>query len=672
MQCDRAVIVDAIREHAIRSKFETRVMERDGATIVSLRRRKRGLGRLEAHPSRIDCAIVTGGGRLLFAVDRGFSRWYALYCFLVLAASAVLLIGGSTAIRPGRPFDENVAALCAALIALIGILHGWDLVSGGTLPVTMLSDTVRSAVERSGGTFEPLVDSSGRFHRTGFLYFTYGAVLLAAVVATDARNTLRFLWNDLAVALVLAFLLLTAVVALFIFAAARRHRGFERRLTPALPPLLLVGTYLMFSVPLLFSHAGPQQNNMAMRARQAIERAGWPELRASKRFAELPPATQDAVESAFAFLRAYAAAVVLATFFCFSLGVSAVVYSCRSAYRHLPEYFDLANETEIADIARSARGFRARFQMLAAAIWTAAGVIVLAATTTHALVLLAAIAPAAAPARFRRGVEETTVTVALLFRRPLDEGSTAIARTTHFLFGTTGLLFWSIAPVALARSRRKNRRRLDELAVRSGVVLEIVERLAKNGRIGTPVVAIEESNVPWAAALEHHAFRWRAYVHVSTRACDLLSAPELEAVLAHELSHIALGHCRRDAILLWLGRITLVGDSFVRIAQQTATNETDADAAARLRFGATADSLRTALVKMRNVAAAEAPPLFAGGIPFVSFPLSRYLTRQEYLALPFGQQLRLGVRALRDFYVCGGSRAYWHPDRRHRARALRA
>jgi Zn-dependent protease with chaperone function len=662
---DRGALVEAIRNFAAHAEYEATLTESGAAAIVSLRLRARGWRRLGAHPSRIDAMVAETGDALLFAMDRGWSRWYALHCFAMCVAAGVLLIGGFNAIDPGKRFEDNVTAVCAVLIGLICVLRGWDLIGAGTLPMAMLGDAVRRAAERSGGSYEPLVETSARYSRAAYAYGSFVALLLLAAFASDARTIGRVLLRDAFALFIVTFLLALVLIAFALLVASRRFRGFERRITPMLPPLLIVGAFLMLSSPMLFPRlAGEGQ--FARRARGLIERSHWPQLDASSKFRQLPPAKQQAVRNGFAFLRAFAAAVLLATLFLFLMCAAALIYACRSAYRHLPEYFSIAGETEIGDIARNAQGFQAPFRRLARVIWLACAAIVLAAAAGHLLTFLAAVQPALAPASFRNAVDETTTLISLLLRQPLDR-SASIARCAHFALASLGVLFWMLPPLDLFRSRRSARRRLEAASLHSSIA-GVVDRLAERGGVAVPLVAVQKSEVPWAAAT---VFGARAYLHLSTRILTLLTEAEQEAVIAHELAHLALGHCRRDVALLWLGRLTLVGDSFMRVTQQTVANESAADVAALSRFGAAPESLRSALAKVRNVAAAEAPPLFATGIPFSAAPMSRYLERQEYLALPFGEQLRLGARALYQFYVCGGSRAYWHPDPKSRARAIR-
>ena len=71
----------------------------------------------------------------------------------------------------------------------------------------------------------------------------------------------------------------------------------------------------------------------------------------------------------------------------------------------------------------------------------------------------------------------------------------------------------------------------------------------------------------------------------------MLAPDELNALLAHELSHCIAKHCNIDNLLRFLGRCSFVGDGFARMMQDTFGYEVRADQLALEAFGVRPDAL---------------------------------------------------------------------------------
>ena len=129
-----------------------------------------------------------------------------------------------------------------------------------------------------------------------------------------------------------------------------------------------------------------------------------------------------------------------------------------------------------------------------------------------------------------------TVTSLLAIGAPLLAAVAVVALVDEgWLFAALGMVF---AGVGLAIERRLESRRRERLAA-PHELLVMLERLSMRADIPVPMLRIERDSVPTA---------WTSggRVHVTASLVAMLDAAEQEAVLAHELAHIA----HRDAAVM--------------------------------------------------------------------------------------------------------------------------
>jgi Peptidase family M48 len=596
--------------------------------------------RVQPHPSRIVCAVVPGEHETLLGIDSRFSLRYALVCFAMTAVAAVLLVAAFLNMGPQTPLRANVAYGLFALTGVIVLMQGRMYAAAGALEVTLLAEAVRRAAEHAGATFDQERETSPRAFRIAVLYVAYVAALLVAVVASDVR-VVRI--GSVAAAAWMMMMLLFCATLVALLLSSRRDRGFLRRSVAAVPPLGLVVVFLLFILALVPSLVAARSGSAAY-VRRTLELYDGPGL----------------IVMSEPLVYARAGGILTATVAAFGLLVAAggFVYVCRIAYTLLPDYLTLAASEGLGKVARGAQAFRGRFRLLMIVLWILAGSMTLGAAVVCAWTFAAVASGRSAP-----GVDAVGAFMAIAFRVRLTTGD-LLSRIAHGSIAFMGMFLWSLQPLAMLWTEWRSRVALRTWRVRSGRAVDAMQRIAERGRAAQLPVAVEPSPVPFAFATGTH-------VRLSTRAVELLDDAMLEAVLAHELAHHLMGHCRKDRILRWLARLAMVGDSLARIAQDTEAQEFAADRAAVARFGVEPEVLRRAIVLMHHVAAAHAPLVVAGGAPFVADRLERVLPRHEFIAAPFRTQMRLGWRALVAFYLCAGGRAYWHPDTSSRRAVLR-
>lgn len=130
-----------------------------------------------------------------------------------------------------------------------------------------------------------------------------------------------------------------------------------------------------------------------------------------------------------------------------------------------------------------------------------------------------------------------------------------------------------------------------------------------------------------------------------------LEEDELDALLAHELAHLEMGHPGKLDLLRGLGRTTFSGDGFVTAMLHTFGFELAADRRAR-ELGADPAALKTCLKKLQVFGSSDrlAPP--------------------DPSKMRFSDRWRFGLRLFREQYFRGGATSYWHPDPEHRFAAL--
>jgi heat shock protein HtpX len=181
----------------------------------------------------------------------------------------------------------------------------------------------------------------------------------------------------------------------------------------------------------------------------------------------------------------------------------------------------------------------------ARALGTAGLALIVAVTAARARRRLRAAAPADLPTRLRRvrvrtrprpGV--TAITVALTFGLPLAIAATLIAAyPAAWLFVAAALLVGSFT-LALQRERDARHEELtyEPPAPRRPLAEELLARVCMRADLPVPQLVVTHAEIA-------NAWTEGGRVHLTTDLLDLLGDRELEAVIAHEVAHLA----NRDA-----------------------------------------------------------------------------------------------------------------------------
>lgn len=206
------------------------------------------------------------------------------------------------------------------------------------------------------------------------------------------------------------------------------------------------------------------------------------------------------------------------------------------------------------------------------------------------------------------------------------------------------------------------------LLAQVGVAVKI---LARRAGCAIPNVTIIEAGRPYAMAFEFGWIRPQRFIAVSPEAIRTLNPVDLEALLAHEMAHLVCGHCRRHNLLQWLGRLTLMGGTFVGGLEDSFGHERVADRLALTRFGVSREALQSCLMVTHAASSVCAlVPLerhTGQGLPFAATAdLPSESNAQRNLLREFRGQITEWLA----YYFADTTLAYWHPSLQERMRNL--
>jgi len=256
-----------------------------------------------------------------------------------------------------------------------------------------------------------------------------------------------------------------------------------------------------------------------------------------------------------------------------------------------------------------------------------------------------------------------TISIDLIGRaigRPGDPAIGAALRIAWLIPLSLGLVLLIVSLADFARRRRRACENLRQAALRPFPERAAIEarlgEIVRRARLGPVHLAFVETEAA-AEAYRFGGLRPERFVTVAKDTVELLSPDRLAAVIAHEVAHHALGHLGRDAILRWLGRLTFVGDGFVRSLQDGFGHELRADARA-IDLGADPGDLAAALKALRQrTAEGERKRQGTGhsALPHGGVPAA--------IEIPWRERLRLKWWVYRDAYRGADDLTlhYYHP-----------
>ncbi|MCP4662261.1 MAG: M48 family metalloprotease, partial [bacterium] len=325
------------------------------------------------------------------------------------------------------------------------------------------------------------------------------------------------------------------------------------------------------------------------------------------------------------------------------------------------------------------RRFRAAF----GAVWLLLSGLLMAALGYAVLCAFQAVVPTFPHYRLRLA-ELCAEVINYLFGLPHGDWRTHLAvRSVWVLYGLTAAALLAFSVVQLLRARRFERRRL--LAAppaasdcRHQAARATLKDLARRAELGEVRLAVLPEQRPYAASQCFGVRGRERFVIVSEGALRDFGDLELRSLLAHELAHLRLGHCRKVAWWRWLGRLTFAGDGFVLALQNSFGFEEEADRHVLEHSWAPATALEKCLVTLRHAAAAwQDEGLLAFG-PAARTEDENRLREDERivlaggpLALPPARRWRLAWWLFRRQYLAAMELHYWHPTYQERLKAVR-
>lgn len=249
------------------------------------------------------------------------------------------------------------------------------------------------------------------------------------------------------------------------------------------------------------------------------------------------------------------------------------------------------------------------------------------------------------------------VLAAVLGLAPGDRPLSIAVRALWLLaaLGGVGVLLASAGQ--LWRRRSALRRRLAAAAERPfprrSELEEMLDRMRRAG--GLPPIRLAPGSGSFQEAGSERFGLWRVerYIEIPDGSLSL-PAPELEALLAHECAHHALGHLGIRSFVLWLGRLSLTGDGFVFALLDSLGYERQADRTAVDVLQAPRDGLLGLLERIEEEAS-KRPDRFRETVPPMT-SLNPSLATRWSLFL--------------EQYCHGREDHYWHPLVQERIEAL--
>lgn len=231
------------------------------------------------------------------------------------------------------------------------------------------------------------------------------------------------------------------------------------------------------------------------------------------------------------------------------------------------------------------------------------------------------------------------------------------------------LMVFSILDLKIQVRRRSTRlHQAEKISIQSSdhPFAYLVRDLKKHAEKLQPLLVV--TDYPKPLALAHGAILGRdvATFEVSRCTIELLDPNELRALLAHELAHHICGHCRKHEMMLWLGRLTLVGDTFVGALEDSFGYEIEADRVAITQFQISPQDLRNALLKMQ-VATLLSPTVISTHEK--RFDNDTTHTFGRFCNDKFGR-IRNSIATWLALYKGDPPLSYWHPSFRDRLALL--
>lgn len=615
---------------------------------------------LLALPQRGHWRVEQVEGRLIVTSDFRLFTWYRVLLVGLWVLVGVILLAATLGREPDGPRAAwqnafmTLGLLAVVVVALAVTRHLLGALGGRRLAVAW--HQVLARVEADGGPFQPSQGVS-RYSRAMIGFATCMLAVAVWVMAQAPRPPVSatdgiafYLLGGLATFL----LMLIALVWLLPGRAA-----FNLRVSLVLPGVgsaFAVLSLALLSGPWLLAGKAAGEIRQAVVVRPALFAVDGPDLVERGWAKERAARLRDVAWLLISFT-----GVIVAV----GAGLCATALDSALAARlQLERLRAFRGRGVYREATRGGRPLRL-IRLVFGVLWSALAAVLLAALAFAVLCGVDAVVPLFDHPRLQVP-ELSALMVAVALGRPVGDPWTEVTvRALWVLYGLGALALLAASVGQLALDRRRTRRalrRVVELGEEAWPgLLECSPDLGQVRLVAAP-------DVPLRA--EAHAFGLRQrerYVAVSPRLLAGLEPEERRALLAHELAHHRLGHCRLVALARWLGRLTFVGDGFVTALLDSAGLETEADDEARKRFGVPDPVLESCIRKV--VEPAEHEPASP------SHPAPRL--RPEHAAvgytdpgLPRATRWRHARHLFIQQFTGASSLPYWHPAAEDRLAAL--
>ena len=687
---DLGVAASAVESACEASKLECRITEL-GAGEVRIEARTEAAWYqllLRSLPQRVTWCIAADRGGLVMEADYRFERWFKIFLAALIGTQLATFVTWLWLLDRGWPrlwtgFAEgetNVGAVSAGLMVVIAlVIASFAAVPilmgplGGGRMVVALRHRIFAPVEEAGGFLDP--DGRGVTRRYGITVLTATGLAVALTLAVFVPSIL----DGAVSARGLVLLSATLVLVLFLISAAvmiYTVAGTGLRTEPILAGIASSAAmviYLGLPVPALVSGAEAAELSRTpangARTLEVMAAAGASEERLAELRAHLEEARQG--RRFWALLVVFATGLVAAIGFGLSLyGVHATAYTWPLIARISMR----APKGGIYGDAVAGGGILRAVRRAFVAFWALAGVIIVAGLVAITLSALQGWVPALAVPPFRLVELSSSITALALGRSPADPVLGRVITGGWLLYAAAGLAVVGVSLGHRALAQRNLRRQLDRGA---GAALREVprdltasfDRLTETAGVAPTKLVFSEQPGIVATAHSVGLVASRRYVEISRGTLDYLEPSQVRAFLAHEVAHLSSGHCQLESCLFWLGRLTLVGDGFVRTLIDSMGRELEADRIAINRLGASRVDLEHGLFRVRNV-----NPFFGGraGRPGSWQGTARRAAARATKGLdaPFFVRQRQTMRLFVRQYSHSMPYQHWHPTLDARIAAL--
>ena len=688
-----ASIAEAIESSAPEFGLRSARTQSDKQEIVieTVQTRSPFVALILALPQHITWTITKSDERVTMTRDSRALPWgLATGVILCLAANAFLAHGSEW------PFWNRADAAAGSAMMLICVLIGVCLLfvayyvvfAPGGNQVDGLTLRVLSTVESSGGTMEAFQQRiSGRhaLRTTVFLLYVFCIVSRAIVnlaQSSTSRPPLGF---------VILIVLLVALVPPLVYVLSLLSReGLNLRLSAMAPALTLAAAMLAYTIiPIPFVILGSNGNEKSTSLKRLQETEVPRQTTQSVTSVGHETRVKEASSSRVSLTRLIVLVHALGSCLIAFAMVGTLHSSLSTSLRIQPFALRMSNRSGLPDTRKAiaGQGNLVSIRFALGAIWlifTALLFIGVANSLSVLCYILLSVRSPCVPAFWPEAIDVSSALANVAFHGTTFASYASAA--TRALWGAHGALLLALVTSAVGGFLLPRRRELRRLRIVSNQesaqherVQAILSQLAEKAGIDSPKLAIIPGHHVDICADRFGLLRSEAWIKVSEGTLATFDREgreaQLEALLAHEFAHLVARDCRIDNVLRFMGRVTFVGDGFVRSLQDTFGNEQRADMKAVESFGAAPDALIKGLWLMRNAREAAIGDYVSapGGLA-----LSPRTHREAMWILEHGieslgllRRWGLSARCLWNYYTGADSAAYWHPAIDERVARLR-